>query len=639
MSRSSSKTDASSFADLVLAEIEQGRPVQMELPGGGKLRLARKSPFLCVYRRSLAQEDNCVERLVSAEECHVIYPAEARSARHVGQIVRLLVEKFAQDFGTFLLIEMWSAASMEKALAGTDSNGNSASLEPRFAILAPGTRIPRATIEALSKALGKDVLPFGGIRTELKPLAHVAPSGLKPLVAMRELRDWNCYLLGLVVCRPFEKGSAQEADATVMRSIGHTVNCALDQTYFTFVRQRKSLRPAHYHAPERTSVVKAVLDIDRQLADIDRSFDLLLQATPVNAESAWREFRRSRFQKPPVFYYRPMPVDPMLLKRQLYLIPLERVEDPTLSYLFSQKQQELDRQITLLTDIDTPRFLPESLQIYGGVSDWLLQQAQEVLDEVPTRSGSGAHGQLNSMEFAKRAQQELGYYQQQCPDFAATVSVRDDFYAGMMVSGEQLLIGGRTRVARRRVEALLQHEIGTHLVTRHNGRHQPFQQLEVGLAGYDGLQEGLAVLAEYLVGGLSRQRMRILAARVVAAHHMLEGAPFIDTFRVLNRNLVFSQRTAYTIAMRTYRGGGLTKDAVYLRGLLQILRYLREGGDLEPLFVGKVASAHLPLIAELRARGVIQPPILRPRYLENPKALLRLERLRAGRKLLELLQG
>jgi uncharacterized protein (TIGR02421 family) len=334
-----------------------------------------------------------------------------------------------------------------------------------------------------------------------------------------------------------------------------------------------------------------------------------------------------------------MPVDPMLLKRQLYLIPLERVEDPTLSYLFSQKQQELDRQITLLTDIDTPRFLPESLQIYGGVSDWLLQQAQEVLDEVPTRSGSGAHGQLNSMEFAKRAQQELGYYQQQCPDFAATVSVRDDFYAGMMVSGEQLLIGGRTRVARRRVEALLQHEIGTHLVTRHNGRHQPFQQLEVGLAGYDGLQEGLAVLAEYLVGGLSRQRMRILAARVVAAHHMLEGAPFIDTFRVLNRNLVFSQRTAYTIAMRTYRGGGLTKDAVYLRGLLQILRYLREGGDLEPLFVGKVASAHLPLIAELRARGVIQPPILRPRYLENPKALLRLERLRAGRKLLELLQG
>ena len=72
---------------------------------------------------------------------------------------------------------------------------------------------------------------------------------------------------------------------------------------------------------------------------------------------------------------------------------------------------------------------------------------------------------------------------------------------------------------------------------------------------------------------------------------MLNGASFIETFRALNHNYDFSQRTAYTIAMRLYRGGGLTKDAVYLRGLLQILRYLREGGELEPLFVGKVASA------------------------------------------------
>ena len=191
---------------------------------------------------------------------------------------------------------------------------------------------------------------------------------------------------------------------------------------------------------------------------------------------------------------------------------------------------------------------------------------------------------------------------------------------------------------RRRVDALLQHEIGTHLVTRYNGHHQPFQQLEVGLAGYDGLQEGLAVLAEYLVGGLSRTRMRMLAARVVAARHLLDGASFVDTFRMLDRNYEFSQRTAYTIAMRIYRGGGLTKDAVYLRGLLQILRYLREGGELEPLFVGKVASAHLPLIFELSHRQIIKPPALRPRYLEQPDAQQKLERLRGGMKVLELLQ-
>ena len=99
-------------------------------------------------------------------------------------------------------------------------------------------------------------------------------------------------------------------------------------------------------------------------------------------------------------------------------------------------------------------------------------------------------------------------------------------------------------------------------------------------------REGLAVLAEYLVGGLSRHRMRILAARVVAARQLLDGASFIDTFRTLDRNYEFSQRTAYTVTMRIYRGGGLTKDAVYLRGLLQILRYLREDGQFEALTEG-----------------------------------------------------
>jgi uncharacterized protein (TIGR02421 family) len=211
-------------------------------------------------------------------------------------------------------------------------------------------------------------------------------------------------------------------------------------------------------------------------------------------------------------------------------------------------------------------------------------------------------------------------------------------YAGLMVSGDQLLIGGKIRVPRRRVDALLQHEIGTHLVTRYNGHHQPFQQLEVGLAGYDGLQEGLAVLSEYLVGGLSGTRMRILAARVVAARQMLDGASFVDTFRTLDRQYEFSERTAYTMTMRIYRGGGLTKDAVYLRGLLQILRYLREGGDLEPLFVGKIASSHLPLIVELSHRQVIKPPALRPRYLESSEATQKLNLLRAGLKVLDLIQ-
>jgi uncharacterized protein (TIGR02421 family) len=623
----------------VLADLADNKPVRLELAGGGRLHLDRQLPFLCVYRRPTdARDDSGTEQLVTSECSYMVIPAERRAASRSIQLLRAVVGHLAEHFGSFLLIETWSAPfdETESAIA---HNGDSDAARPRFEIVAPSARIPRFTIEALSKSLGKDMLPFGGTGVELGPYAKVAPPGLKPLLRLSELRAANCFSLGIVARPVYRNEATREVYPAVLRSIRHHVHSALEQAYFAFAQQRTSLRMPHYHALGGRAVEQAVLDIDRQLVDIARSFDLLLQATPVNAEAAWREFRRSRFEKQPVFYYRPLAIDPALLKRQLYLIPVERIEDPTLSYLFRQKQEELDRQITLLSDVDSPRFLPESLQIYGGVSDWLLNHARELLDAVPPRSREEPlRQQLDATEFAGRAQQELGYYQQKCADFCATVSVRNDMYAGLMVSGDQLLIGGKIRVPRRRVDALLQHEVGTHLVTRYNGHHQPFQQLEVGLAGYDGLQEGLAVLAEYLVGGLSGTRMRILAARVVAARQMLDGANFVDTFRTLDRTYEFSQRSAYTIAMRIYRGGGLTKDAVYLRGLMQILRYLREGGDLEPLFVGKIASGHLPLIVELSHRQVIKPPALRPRYLEGDEPQRKLELLRTGLKVLDLLQ-
>ena len=631
------KREPSALATKILAALAAGKPVSEELPGGGRLHIERRVPLLCVYRSTA--DDEATEQLLHNEPAYMIVPPGAHWSRRAVKLLRSLVEYLAKEFGSFLLVEIWSKPLVEPA--GTaPTNGSAGPHANRFEIIVPAVRIPRTTVEALCKSLGREVLPFGGARVVLSPYENLAPPGLKPLALMRECQKWNCFTLGVVVRLNERDGATAEFNSSAMHSVRRELHIALEQANFAFARQRKTLRPAHFHAPGRTSVVKAVLDIDRQLAEIDRSFDLLLQATPVNAESAWRDFRRSRFEKAPVFYYRPLAVDPVLLKRQLYLIPVERVEDPTLSYLFRQKQDELDRQITLLSDVDSPRFLQESLQVYGGVSDWLLEQGTELLDRVPTRSGARTKAeQLDAIGFAKRAQEELGYYQQKCADFSATVSVCDDMYAGLMVSGDRLLIGGKTKIPRRRVEALLQHEIGTHLVTRYNGHHQPFQQFEVGLAGYDGFQEGLAVLAEFLVGGLSRSRVRVLAARVVGAHHMLGGATFIDTFRTLNHTYDFSQRTAYTIAMRLYRGGGLTKDAVYLRGLLQILRYLREGGELEPLFIGKVASSHLPMISELAMREIIKPPALRPRYLESAGAQKKLERLRGGLKVLELVNG
>lgn len=631
MRKLSSKKQGLALASAVLAKLAEDEPVRQELPGGGRLRFDRRLPFVCVYRRRGKESDIETEQLLTAETACLIVPAEARTARECLSLLHTLIESLSNHFGSFLVVEIWEEP---RARPGSE-NGAAEGL--KFEIVVAEHRAARATIESLSKWLGAIRILHGRTQVSISRRDAPCPPGAKPVVTRAESRQWDTMSLGLAI-RSTNRGKDGRAKLRNLRTIRRGLNVALRHAFFTFAHQRTNAQPTHY-VLGRQSIVKAVLEVDHQLAAIGRSFDLLLQATPVNAESAWRDFRRERFEKPPIFYYRPLALDPLLLKRQLYAIPVERVEDPTLSYLFRQKQDELDRQITLLSDVDTPRFLHESMQIYGGVSDLLLSQAKELLHRVPTRSGEEVvRGQLSAVEFARRAERELAYYRKQCRNFAATVSVREDMYSGMMVSADQLLIGGRTRIPERRAEALLQHEVGTHLVTRYNGRQQPFQQLEVGLAGYDGLQEGLAVLAEFLVGGLSRFRTRVLAARVVAARQLVDGASFVDTFRLLDRTFEFSQRTAYTVTMRVYRGGGLTKDAVYLRGLVQILKYLRSGGDLELLYIGKVASAHLPLVAELRARGIIKPPALRPRYLDEPKALERIKRLRGGLSVLELLE-
>lgn len=158
------------------------------------------------------------------------------------------------------------------------------------------------------------------------------------------------------------------------------------------------------------------------------------------------------------------------------------------------------------------------------------------------------------MSFADRAVAEIEHYRRLDPNFTAQVEVRDDMFSGLLASKGQLWIGRETTIDPGRIEALLQHEVGTHLVTYYNGRAQPFRLLSTGLAGYDGFQEGLAVLAEYLVGGLTPARLRTLAARVLAVNHMTSGASFIDTFRLLQSH-GFEAFSAYTITMRVYRGG------------------------------------------------------------------------------------
>jgi uncharacterized protein (TIGR02421 family) len=328
--------------------------------------------------------------------------------------------------------------------------------------------------------------------------------------------------------------------------------------------------------------------------------------------------------------------EPDLVRRELYNLRLEDVTDPALHALFRAKRDEIARQVTALEDRDTSRFVYGTLQLYGTVSDPLVRAAEELLETIPPQAPSTQT--VTAGSFADAAREEFDRYRAVYPDFPVRVEVRDDI-SELMVSFGRLLIPESAVFRADRVEPLLHHEVGTHVVTYQNGARQPLTLLTIGLPGYDETQEGLAVLAEYLVGGLDPRRLRVLAARVVAVDKMLRGADFLEIFESLRAEHRIPTKTAWSIAIRVMIGGGSVKDAIYLRGITRILDALAEGSTLEALLVGKLALDHIALVQELLDRGVLVEPWIRPRWLDVPGAQERLRRLRTGVAVTDLYEG
>ena len=371
------------------------------------------------------------------------------------------------------------------------------------------------------------------------------------------------------------------------------------------------------------------LAVDHALADLALSFRFLLDLTPVDVEEH-RAAYASGERSTPAFTYRELDADPAVVADQLEAIDIGGVEDPILATLLRDKHRELELQLQMLMARDTEDFLPLSLELYGGVSPNLRERALDLLERVPTPTIDGG-ARLDAHQFAELAGTEVDRYRSIDPDIGMHVEVRPDV-AGIVVSGSDLLVAETARVREARADALLQHEVGTHLVTHVNGSHQPVRLLAAGLAAYEETQEGLAVLAEYLVGGLSAFRMRQLAARVVAVDRVVAG----DDFAEVAESLVdrgFPVTSAFSIAMRAFRGGGLTKDAIYLRGLLEILDHLAKDGTLDRLWLGKFSLRDLPLVDDLYARGALMEPRVLPRYLEAPETE---DRLRQAAQLTDI---
>lgn len=600
-----------------------------------RLHLDRPVPFLCVYRRPSGDKGHVgLNKFASCQTASLM--AWGKTSETWSSLVEEIRVAMEARFGSFLVVELYEL----KAVGSTDEGG---SVEPpAFEISVSSEQVPG--LEALEKSLRKITIYGNATQSVIRKVSRNTdhnPFFAREVSECTDGRLGTCsHWIGLGVLPIYRSSKSGHLYPRVLAELELALRNSLLRTFHDFCRKETSLDCLHFHSLGRRHLADSVGDADRHLERVAESFSFLLMVTPTNSAEAWKAFKNSEYEEEPQFHYRPLDVDPEILKRTLYDVDIEKIEDPTLSRLFRQKQVELERQVSMISERETPNFVYGSLQVFGGVETSLLEAANEILAILKPLEKTGRPSRRVELdELRTLAQAEVDVYHELDHSFKVDLQVRSDIAAGMLVSRHKLLISERCRVPRNRVAALLHHEIGTHLLTYFNGAHQKLQLMHSGLAGYEGFQEGIAVLAEYLSGGLTRSRLRLLAARVIACGKMLRGMTFVETFRLLVDSYQFRPRKAFGIVTRIYRGGGLTKDAIYLRGFKEVCDHLSGDGDLEILFLGKMARHHLPDLRELLHRGVLGAPSLLPNYLKLPAAKERLQGIRDGLTLKELCQS
>ncbi len=362
----------------------------------------------------------------------------------------------------------------------------------------------------------------------------------------------------------------------------------------------------------RTAISDQDRRLDRALATIGQSFRFLVDVTPTNVSQARRRYLADPGGAPE-FEYRDVGDLADRVRGQLNDLDLSTASDPTLTHLFERKSAELRLQAEMLDARDTEEFLPLSIELFGAVSPRLVGVAERILELVPAVP-TPQDQCLSAEHVAMRMTEAFERYRPAVGQFDFRVLIRDDI-AGVMVSNGVVLIAEGVQVSSSRIAALLAHEIDTHVLTYINGSQQALTLLAAGLAGYEETQEGLALTAEIAVDGLTAARIRQLAARVIAVHGLIQRAAFRDVHRELVDGHGFSPSGGFGITMRAFRSGGLTKDAGYLRALRAMVEHLDSGGELDGLWMGKMALTDLPLVQELRERGVLSAPAVLPHFL------------------------
>lgn len=367
---------------------------------------------------------------------------------------------------------------------------------------------------------------------------------------------------------------------------------------------------------EISTVSKTLLDIDTRLDKLVKKIELLTYVNPINIESEKEKFFTSKYLTNPVFHYPNIDFDKFNLHRELFSLPIERIEDERLRDLYEDVIYFYSGLIQCIETIGNgKKFYYNSLHSFGTPTEKDVENAKYILHYDADYDADHFKPKYSTEETETIFKEFSGRY-----DFTYNIKYSTTMGAIAMVlnNTKTLVLNNKHTFSENEIGILTNHEIGVHMVTTMNGLLHPLKIFSHGFPNNVETQEGLAVLSEYMSGHLTIKRLRELAYRVIAVNSLAKGYSFSKTFRLLHNTHDLNREDAFHITVRAHRGGGFTKDYLYLSGLKKVFDYFQEGKDLSLLLTGKVSLEHVDTIEYLIEKGyAVNAKYYTDSYLNN----------------------
>lgn len=349
-----------------------------------------------------------------------------------------------------------------------------------------------------------------------------------------------------------------------------------------------------------------ILEADRRLDELSRRLDVAAHLNPTNLAEARRAWLGG--ERVPPFVYRPLAeADELLAALAAVRPPL----DHPLGLLLGRARDDMAIAVRALRDRTAAAF--DAWNRVAGWYDAALDGVRVVVAPRPADpgplwdAGRFRHLLLDALH-------ERGWH-----DWV--VRLDEVMSARVLVDGVRRRVLVRSDARFRELDAitLVAHEIDVHVRRAENGRGQALVLFATGTPGGAATEEGLALLAEEVVGRpVDHDRHQLVAEAVARSRE----AGFAEVYTLLEAEV---PGLGWGVAVRLKRGlaspgepGVFARDACYYHGYRRVRAWIAAGGDPALLFSAKVRVED-PLEEWVR-EGWLRPAGSLPPWFEGLRA-------------------